>query len=292
MNEPLAAPSVPQTPAPVPQVFGMLPDIEILEAASGRYMCFKTRDLITDHIRKHGQWGHLEVEIAILLSSGLSGALVLDIGANMGSFSVPVARRLSGYGAAVHAFEAQRIVFQQLCGNIFLNGVSNCFTYNVAVGASNGTVRLPRIDYLRSENIGSVSLLPEIQDVTRVSYSKTDFEEVQLKAIDSLKLTGRCSFIKIDVEGFESEVLTGAVGFIEANDFPPVLFEEWRKGKFDGEAGKTVEKRQGETRSLLSRLGYKLLNLGTDTLAQHPNALAQVEIRMSSDQRGTLVRVR
>ena len=299
MNKPIAADKMAQMPAPAPacsredrEGSGMLPEIEILETASERYMCFKTRDLITDHIRKHGQWGRLEVDIAILMSSGLDGAFVLDIGANLGSFSIPVAKRLSAYGTDVYAFEAQRIIFQQLCGNIFLNRVSNCFAYNLAVGASDGIARLPKIDYLRSENIGSVSLLPEIQDVTRVSYSKTEFEDVELKAVDSLKLKDGCSFIKIDVEGFESQVLKGAIGFIEANKFPPVLFEEWRKGKFGGEAGKSVEIRQEETRSLLAGLGYKLLKLGTDTLAQHPESLAQVELELSSDQRGKLVRVR
>lgn len=271
---------------------GMLPEIEVLAAGSERYMCFRTRDLITDHIRKHGQWGRVEVEIALLMSSGLSGAFVLDIGANLGSFSIPVAKRLAARGGRVYAFEAQRIVFQQLCGNIFLNRVGNCFAYNVAVGASDGTTRLPKVDYLRSENIGSVSLLPEIQDVTRVSYSRTEFEEVELRAIDSFRFKSGCSFMKIDVEGFESEVLKGAMGFIEAGSFPPVLFEEWRKGKFGGEAGKSVEVRQEETRSLLSKLGYEFMKLGTDTLAQHPGAPARVELELSGNQSGRLVRVR
>jgi FkbM family methyltransferase len=226
------------------------------------------------------------------MSSGMSDAFVLDIGANLGAFSIPVARRVAAHGAHVYAFEAQRIIFQQLCGNVFLNRVGNCFAYNVAVGASDGMMRLPKIDYLRSENIGSVSLLPEIQDVTRVSYSRTEFEEVELKALDSFRFKGRCSFIKIDVEGFESEVLKGALRLIETNDFPPVLFEEWRKGKFTGAAGKSVERRQEETRSLLSGLGYNFLHLGTDILAQHPKSLAQVHVEMSSDQRGKLVRVR
>lgn len=34
----------------------------------------------------------------------------------------------------VHAFEPQRIIFQQLCGNAFLNGLDNIVPYEMAVG--------------------------------------------------------------------------------------------------------------------------------------------------------------
>jgi FkbM family methyltransferase len=93
-------------------------------------------------------------------------------------------------------------------------------------------------------NIGSVSLIPGIQKVTRVAYSKTETEDVGMTTIDALALPGRCAFIKLDVEGFESEVIAGARAFLEANGFPPILFEEWRKGKFTGAVGEEINQRR------------------------------------------------
>lgn len=208
----------------------------------------------------------------------------------MGAFSCPVAKKLNKLGAVIHAFEAQRIVFQQLCGNVFLNGLDNVHTYNVAVGATSGVIRIPRIDYQKTQNIGAVSLIPEIQKVTQVAYSETCYEEVKMQSIDSIDLKGKCTFVKIDVEGYESEVIAGMVGFIEKSCFPAIFFEEWRKGKFSGEAGITVEKRQVKTRELLSQIGYSFTNLGTDVIAQHPNAISRLSFFRQYDQTIKIVR--
>merc|ERR1711972_428246 len=61
------------------------------------------------------------------------GDTVLDIGANIGGFTVPLAERV-GPDGEVHAFEPFRKVFQHLNANVALDGLSNVYTYNIALG--------------------------------------------------------------------------------------------------------------------------------------------------------------
>jgi FkbM family methyltransferase len=271
----------------------MLPDIEIVQGTYDRFLCFKTDDFVSRLIRAHGVWGESESCLAILMCEGFSSPLVLDVGANLGGFTVPVAKKLSQSGGILHAFEPQRIVFQQLCGNVILNRLDNVFAHNVALGSETKKIEIPRIDYHKTQNIGAVSLIPEIQKVTKVAYSDTSSEEVHVTSIDSLAPRGRCAFVKIDVEGFESEVIKGGVVFLEENAFPPVLFEEWRKGKFSGAAGESVEQRQAQAREALANLGYQLVSLEANLLlAQHPKGHAEVVLMKQFDHSTRIVRVR
>ena len=124
------------------------------------------------------------------------GGVVLEVGANIGSHTVFLSRQV-GEGVVV-AFEPQRVVFQTLCANLALNSVTNVFALQQAVGAEPGALVVPSIDYRQPGNFGGVEL---------GSYEQG--ERVPVITIDSLELS-RCNLIKIDVEGMEQQVLTGA----------------------------------------------------------------------------------
>lgn len=270
----------------------MLPNVELVETKIGSLLLFYNDDYISQALRQNGTWAELETSIAILIANNTGPSFILDIGANLGTFSIPVSKKLASQNINIHAFEPQRIIFQQLNGNLFLNQIENCFTHNFALGSSIGFMNLPKIDYFQTKNIGAVSLLSEIQSVTNVRYHVTETEKIEIKTLDSLQIDGLCSFIKIDVEGFESEVISGALDFLTRQSFPPILFEEWRKGKFSGDAGDIVEERQAKTRSLLGSLGYQFLNLGLETLAQHPQAKTEVLMEKSNNGQLELKRIR
>ena len=270
----------------------MLPNIELVKTRIGTFLLFKSDDFISKSLRETGGWAELESSIAILMADNMGPSFILDIGANIGTFCIPVAKNLSKQNICVYAFEPQRIIFQQLNGNLFLNQIDNCFTYNFALGSSFGHIDLPKIDYHTTKNIGSVSLIPEIQCATSVNYHPTETENIEIKTLDSLELEGQCSFIKIDVEGFESEVIAGSLNFLARQSFPPILFEEWRKGKFSGDTGDLVERIQSQTRLSLSNLGYSFLNLGLETLAQHPKAKTEAVIEASTSGQNKLKRIR
>lgn len=139
------------------------------------------------------------------------GMAVLDIGANIGAHSIYLSKLVSPNGQ-VTVFEPQRTLFHILCGNLALNQVSNTVAFNAAVGSAHGTIHVPRLDYTKGANFGGLSLGEWEQG-----------DVVQVLTLDSLAFK-RCSFIKIDVEGMELEVLHGAMKTLSKHK--PLLYVE------------------------------------------------------------------
>jgi FkbM family methyltransferase len=158
---------------------------------------------------KYGEISHDEV--LFLQQLIRPGMTVLDLGANIGLLTVPVAR-LVHPGGKVIAFEPQRIVYQMLCGNLALNAIDNVVAYNSGVGRTTGFITVPSLDYTQPNNFGGIA----------IGGSRAG-DVVPLVTVDSLSLTA-CDLIKIDVEGMEFEVLEGAARTIQ--QFRPRLFLE------------------------------------------------------------------
>jgi FkbM family methyltransferase len=138
-----------------------------------------------------------ESENELMMEIVKPGDDVIDVGANVGTVTLPLARRTQPCGK-VYAFEPQRVIFQHLCANIVLNGLVNVDARPAAVGASAGITNVPLLDTTVPANFGGVALS-----------GNSDSEQVAVVTIDELKLN-RCALIKIDVEGMEAEVLRGA----------------------------------------------------------------------------------
>ena len=157
----------------------------------------------------YGEFSQLEVELFGQVIR--PGWHVVEAGANIGVHTVPLAR-LVGDSGQVHAFEPQRVVFQTLCANVALAGLTNVRCHHAAVGELAGEIVIPAIDYRQENNFGGLGLGEFKQG-----------EKVPLITIDSLKLTA-CHFLKADVEGMELAVLRGARATIEK--FRPILYVE------------------------------------------------------------------
>lgn len=139
------------------------------------------------------------------------GHLVLDIGANIGVFTLFFAKAVGETGMVI-AFEPQRLVFQSLCANIALNSLSNVMCRQQAVAETPGQVTVPILDQSMPNNFGGVSL-----------GAWEEGETVAVVRIDDLTLP-RCDFMKVDVEGMEAKVLEGARETIRR--YQPVLYVE------------------------------------------------------------------
>jgi len=165
-------------------------------------------------IRDTGEYSEAEVEIFRMYVK--PDSLVVDAGALIGAHTIPLAE-LCPNGLVI-AFEPQRIPFQVLCGNIQINGLNNVRAYNAALGAEPGTTRM------------------ELNDPSEVSYwglSKTGAdigEQVNVEPLDNLQLP-KLDFIKIDTEGDELKVLTGAEKTI--TNFMPVIYLEYKEHNQD-----------------------------------------------------------
>jgi FkbM family methyltransferase len=139
------------------------------------------------------------------------GAVVLDIGANIGAHTLYFASAV-GRGGGVIAYEPQRVIHQMLCANLALNGITNVRTLLAGAGRERGVAQVPLLDYTAANNFGGISL-----------GTGGASEPVDIVPVDALRLA-RCNLMKIDVEGMEGEVIAGATSTIAR--FRPVLYVE------------------------------------------------------------------
>jgi FkbM family methyltransferase len=173
-------------------------------------MLFNRNDVyIGKSLDVYGEFSEGEVDLFRQIVN--EGSFVVEVGANIGAHTLFFARQVGPAGGVV-AFEPQRIVFQTLCANMALNSVTNVQCHQKAVGAELGEIRVPALDHLRAENFGGLSLEGCQQG-----------EPTPMVTLDSLKL-GRCTLIKVDVEGMEKQVLEGAAKTIAA--CLPILYVE------------------------------------------------------------------
>ena len=256
-----------------------LPEIQIVEGKN-RYLVLNAPDLINSEIRRSGDWGALENCMAewIIRDFGVPST-VLDVGANVGTFTVNAAKCLAQMGGEIHSFEPQRIVFQQLCGNVFLNRLSNVHTHNIAVGEKCEVIEIPELSVADCPNLGGMSIDPLIRqclDATPAieKFSATNFEQCKVscekRTLDSLTFDKRISLIKIDVEGFEFEVLMGAIQTIKSHEWPTIIYEDW---DFDWYA----PKRQN-IEFLLEELGYTISRAHDFGIAQHSTKRQHLQV--------------
>ena len=139
------------------------------------------------------------------------GMVAIDVGANIGCFTVPMAKRVGPNGLVV-AIEPQRVIYQTLCANVALNALENVLTVHAAAGTEEGSIIVPQVNYSDGGNFGGVEL-----------GGNEKGEQVPVTMLDALPLDG-CHLIKIDVEGMECEVIEGAKEIIDK--FQPVLYVE------------------------------------------------------------------
>jgi FkbM family methyltransferase len=175
----------------------------------GLFLYLATDRYIGHSLDVYGEWS--EEELRLLANFVRPGDTVLDVGANVGTHTVALARMVGPQGTVV-ALEPQRALFQILCANAALNRLPNVEAIQAGVGRTSGWMHAPRIDYSRVENFGGVSL-----------FEKPAGERVAIRTIDDLDLPA-CSLIKIDVEGMELDAIAGAAGTLRRHR--PILYVE------------------------------------------------------------------
>src|SRR5262249_10332123 len=130
-------------------------------------------------------------------------------------------------------------VFYQLCGNVLVNGFNNVYPHHVGLGSSNRDVDVPIVDYLSDNNVGGLSVSPEVRALRMqhpCDMENRPTERAEIRTLDSYGYTG-VRLLKIDVEGMELEVIKGAAATLEKSGYPPIIFEVWKKHKLPALAG-------------------------------------------------------
>lgn len=175
------------------------------------YIVYNKNDIYGGQgIERYGE--DAEIEAHMLRQLCGPGAVVVEVGANIGTRTMVLAKRVAPTGF-VYAYEPQRIVFQTLCANLALNSIVNVDARCAAVGAERGWVHVPNVDYSQRGNFGGIAMSAG-SGPGRVPLVRLD-EELQL---------GQLKLLKIDVEGMELDVLRGAEGLIRR--FQPAMYVE------------------------------------------------------------------
>jgi FkbM family methyltransferase len=196
----------------------------------GPMLAFTGDRFMTPPLEQRGEYA--PHELGLLEQFTRPRMTVVEIGANIGVHTIPLARKCAP--GPMFAFEPQPRVFQVLCANLVLNDIDNVFAYPDACGEDNGWATMPMLDYDAAQNFGGVSL----QTAGEAGL------KVRVIALDSLELAA-LGLLKIDVEGFEPMVLRGARQTI-ARCRPVIYVENDRP------------EQQGEVIGLLTEMGYTL----------------------------------
>lgn len=129
-------------------------------------------------------------EMSFLLHYLTKENTFIDVGANVGCYSLLAASKAS----TVLSFEPDFDSLSILNLNLKINGFKNVKVYNHAVGEENKTVSF-------TKNLDTVNHIANSDD--------KNSREVQMISIDNLCLKNNEIVMKIDVEGYEEEVLKG-----------------------------------------------------------------------------------
>jgi FkbM family methyltransferase len=247
----------------------MLPITLITQVKDCRFIIFDKLDIISNILKNgNGYEAHLTEVSKVLIGDAQDGC-VLDIGANLGSYVIPIAKQFSNL--RFFSFEPQRIVYYQLCSNIILNSLDNITALQLGVSDKQDIIQTTVPNYATEMNIGAFSLDDEVREN---QYECSTVGETELMNIVTLDMMGieNIKLIKIDVEGLELNVIKGGLKTLEANNYPPIIFEAWTWKPW-------YQERRKELYNFVESLGYQITVVGENNIAQHTsNPMIKFEI--------------
>ena len=172
-------------------------------------------------IREYGEYSELELQTILKFIN--DGDVIFDIGANIGCFSVPFAKKV-GLNGKVYAFEPQKFIFNVLKKNIKCNELNNVKIFNNAVGSTNTILELNDFDYSQPGNFGGIGLKEDYDNSYCAKIKGTKKNKIKTLTLNNFLNLKKCNFLKIDVESMELSVLKGAKDFIYK--FKPIIWIE------------------------------------------------------------------
>ena len=186
-----------------------------------------------------------ENELKLIKNFILPGTDSIDIGVYRGVYSF----LMSKFSQTVHAFEPNPVIYKDLEKNL-LKIIKNIKIYNYALSDKNENVELkvpirnPNFNEKNYEEYFEMGKATIHESNTVKNYKSYNIET---KKLDDFKFSKKISFIKIDVEGHETEVIKGSINTI--NIHKPTLLVEIEE--------KHTKKNVKETLNFINSLGYE-----------------------------------
>lgn len=184
----------------------------------------------------------------LILKKLTKDAVFLDIGANIGCFSITTAKLLEAQNILVLAIEASPTIFRYLQDNVKANLLTNVKAFNLAAtekDQSNINFYEAPLDKFGMGSLGAQFNNSAIQVKTKTIDSIINLEEIN-----------KVDLLKVDVEGYESSVFLGARRLLTSPDAPIVIFEfcDWAEAR-------NPNVKVGDAQRILIDFGYKIYRL-------------------------------
>ena len=207
------------------------------------YLCYDD-DTISNSLATYGYW---ENDLIKYVEKYLNdNSIILDIGANIGTWSIPLAIK----NRKIYSFEPFDSSYYALCGNIFLNNKESLI-YPRHCAITDNINRKTKIQLSESINIGGCKLIETNNSEQKNKYTLETLDSFEFDKID---------LIKIDVEGHELNVLKSGKQTILKYK-PVILFECW-----DNESPhwNDIPNTNVELMDYIKSLGYQINKIDID----------------------------
>ncbi|WP_261222214.1 FkbM family methyltransferase [Ancylothrix sp. D3o] len=167
-----------------------------------------------------------QTEIQLVSAYLKAGMKVVDVGANIGLYSI-LASKIIGENGKIWAFEPSSETHKRLIANLSLNQVSGVEVIKMGLADVEDVLTLMRPSGYRD---GDRYLVPKIYDTTHFQQDSGDTESVPVITLDNYMIQNntelpKVDLMKIDIEGGEYAVFKGAQKVLTANPNILVMFE-------------------------------------------------------------------
>ena len=183
----------------------------------GIFSFYNNDKYVGKSLSEYGEWSESEVE----LIKGLvpNNDVIIEIGSNIGTHTVPLAKHLSN-GGKIYSFEPQSQNRRLLEQNIKDNDIENVKISKIAISSGAGKAYMNTFANDKLSNYGDARIFRDEFD---------NSECVQVKTLDEFfynNYAGENSvrLIKFDVQGQELNVIIGSEKLI--NEYKPILYLE------------------------------------------------------------------
>lgn len=156
-------------------------------------------------------FGNYELETLSFFKKKIKkGNVFVDVGANIGQHSIFVSKLVEDNGKVI-SFEPIKKLYSQFLKSIEVNNIKNIKPYNFACGDVNEDGQIS----ICKNNAGASSILTKNKN--------QEIQKIKIRKLDDL-IKSKVDFIKIDVEGYEPQVIFGAKNIIKKYK-PKILLE-------------------------------------------------------------------
>jgi FkbM family methyltransferase len=225
--------ALPTPPSVLPPSALPLPGFNRIKPCRHGIFLYNVSDLtIGRSLDLYGEWS--EGEVNLFQSLLQLGNTVVEIGSRIGAHTVSLAKFV-GLQGRILAIEPQHLVFQTLCANLALNGITNTHCYPVAFGNAPGFLTLSDVAPRPSIPGSAAPPIPSLI-ANRSPLGETSFgEQIQVTTLDSFNLP-QCRLIKLEVGGKLLAVLQGATQTIQQHHPAIYLVSDTPNDLFNGAA--------------------------------------------------------